>query len=91
MITAAMPSDFSRLGQHAQELYARLRSTIETSENIGKLIVMDLISGDYEIDEMGIETAHRLRAKHPDCSLFAMRIGYRATEALGGVLERTDS
>jgi hypothetical protein len=89
MATCTPPAGLSDLGEQAKELYARLRPTVETKDNIGKLIVMDLVSGDYEIDDAGIETARRLRERHPDCSLFAIRIGYKATEALGGILERT--
>jgi hypothetical protein len=79
----------SPLGLRAQRLYDRLRSDVETPENVGKLIVMDVESGDYEIDEAGIETSHRLQSRHPDATLYALRIGYDAVDALGGVLERT--
>ena len=79
------------MGRRAQALYERLRPTIETPENIGKLIVMDVDSGDYEIDEAGIDSSRRLHARHPDATLYAIRIGYRAVEALGGILERTDT
>ena len=78
----------SPLGQRAHAFYERLRPQIETPENIGKIIVMDVDSGDYGIDDAGIETSRRLQAQHPDATLYAMRIGYRAVEAIGGVLER---
>ena len=77
------------LERRARELYERLRPQIETDEKIGKLIVMDVESGDYEIDDLGIETSRHLQARHPGGMLYALRIGYRAVEALGGVLERT--
>ena len=76
-------------GERARELYERLRPEVETSENIGKLIVMDVDSGDYEIDEMGIASSRRLQERHPEATLYALRIGYEAVAALGGVLERT--
>ena len=81
----------SEMGKKAQELYDRLRPQIETPENIGKLIVMDIESGDYEIDKMGIETSRRLQTKHPNATLYALRIGYRTAESFAGVLERTTS
>jgi hypothetical protein len=77
------------LGERARQLYARLRPQVETPENIGKLIVLDVDSGDYEIDEMGIATSRRLQERHPGAVLYALRIGYKTVEALGGVLERT--
>lgn len=79
----------SILGQRAQILYERLRPIIETPANIGKIIVMEVESGDYEIDETGIESSRHLQSRHPNATLYALRIGYRAVEVLGGVLERT--
>ncbi|MFO1433205.1 MAG: hypothetical protein U1F76_24380 [Candidatus Competibacteraceae bacterium] len=59
----------AELGQQARELYERLRAKVETPENIGKLIVMDVASGDYEIDKLGIEASLHLQARHPGSSL----------------------
>ena len=81
----------SPLGQRAQELYARLRPKIEIPENIGKLIVMDVESGDYEIDDLGIETSQRLQNQHPGATLYALRIGYKSAVSFCGVLERTEA
>ena len=81
----------TELGQRARDLYKRLRSEVETPENIGKLIVivMDVESGDYEIDKLGIEASRHLQARHPGSPLYALRIGYKAVESFGGVLERS--
>ena len=81
----------TELGQRARNLYERLRAEVETPENIGKLIVMDVESGDYEIDKLGIEASRHLQARHPGSPLYALRIGYKAVESLGGVLERSTS
>ena len=81
------PSELER----ARALYERLRPQVETEENIGKLIILHVDSGDYEIseDNLGIKASHRLQARHPGSVPFAWRIGYNATDAIGGVLERT--
>ena len=79
----------TELGQRARDLYERLRAEVETPENIGKLIVMDVASGDYEIDKLGIEASLHLQARHPGSPLYALRIGYKAVESFGGVLERS--
>ncbi len=72
------------------ELYYRVRPQIETPENIGKLILFDLVSGDYEIanDDLGFDAAGALRARHPDADVFAQRIGYEAASSFDGGLER---
>lgn len=81
-------TDDTRLRQKAQKLYKKLRSKIEIPENIGRLIVMDVESGDYEIDDLGLEGSRRLQSRHPGAMLYALRIGYETVESFGGVLER---
>lgn len=72
------------------EIYFRLRPQIETPENIGKLILLDLNSGDYEIanDELGFKAVAALRERHPDAHAFGMRIGYKTSASFCGDLER---
>jgi hypothetical protein len=78
------------IGRRGQELYERtIRPLVETEENIGKQIVIDVETGDYEIDDDGLAASRRLLAKHPDAALFGARIGYNAVYTLGGVLTRT--
>jgi hypothetical protein len=80
----------AELGQRACKLYEeQLRAQVETEDNIGKIIVMDVESGDYEIDDEGIASSRRLQARHPGAPLFALRIGYRAVESFAGARERT--
>ena len=91
MPNASSPELTSEHAWRAHQLYKKLRSTVETEENIGKIIVMDVDSEDYDIDEMGIETALRLKQRHPTSKLYGIRIGYRAVDAIGGILQRTTS
>ena len=70
----------------------QLRSTVETEENIGKIILFDVETGHYEIDADGIQPNKRLRDRYPDLDpyrLFAIRIGYNAVFAVGSSLTRT--
>jgi hypothetical protein len=81
--------DVARLGK---DLYQQsIRAQVETPENIGKMVIIDVETGDYEIDELGLESSRRLRAKHPDAALYGIRIGYNVAESLGGVMERVGS
>jgi hypothetical protein len=73
-----------QIAERGEEIYAdRLRDRVETDENIGRIIVIDVGSGDYEIDNDGLMASHRLRAKHPDGTLYGLRIGYDAVEGFG--------
>jgi hypothetical protein len=79
--------EISRIGH---ELYEKcIRGKVETEENIGKLISIDIETGDYEIGDDPIVTADRLFARHPDAAIYGARIGYDAAYAIGGTLERT--
>ena len=81
-------SNISRIGKLARQLYSRLRDKVETTDNIGKLIVMEVESGDYEIDEQGIESSRLLQSRHPGAELYALRIGYKNAVSFCGGLER---
>ena len=76
------------IGALAWQIYARHRSAVETPENIGKMMVIDVDSGDFEIDDEGIESSRKLKARHPGDRRFGIRIGYRAAESFGGIRER---
>ena len=79
----------------AWEIYYNLRSVVETPENIGKLLLLDLGSGDYEIDDetsfgpvQRLQSLQRLQSRHSNSKLFALRIGYEAAMSFSGSMER---
>ena len=73
----------------AWEIYYNLRSAVETPENIGKLLLLDLGSGDYEIDdETSFGPVQRLQSRHSNSKLFALRIGYETAMSFSGSMER---
>lgn len=77
------------IGDQGEALYAsQIRDSVETDANIGKMIIIDVDTGDYEIDPTGIEAAHHLHAKRPNARLYGIRIGYLTAESFGGALER---
>jgi hypothetical protein len=67
------------------EIYRKLLPQIETDENVGKIISIDVETGEYAIDDDTLSASGRLLARRPDAALFGMRIGYDAVYALGGV------
>jgi hypothetical protein len=73
--------------QRGEAIYAEsLRSQVETEENIGKIISIDIETGDYEFSEAGdlLTGAMRLQAKHPTAAIYGKRIGYNAVLGIGG-------
>ena len=75
----------TEVGQRGQELYEqKIRSHVETADNIGKIVVIDIETGDYEMDNDGLTANKRALAKHPEGAFYGVRVGYEAVESLGG-------
>jgi hypothetical protein len=80
------------IARRGEELYERqIRGKVETDDNIGKIIVIDVETGDYEIDGDGIAANRRALAKHPGAALLGLRIGYDAVESFGGAHGESNS
>lgn len=83
---------FSReeIAHRGQELYEKaIRLQVETIENIGKIIFINIETGEYEIGDDLAATSLKLQAKHPNTALWGERIGFNAVYAIGGTLLRT--
>lgn len=65
-----------------------IRRRVETAASLGKIVVIDVETGEYLIDDLGIDTSRRLHAKRAGAHLFGIRIGYHVAESLGGSMER---
>ena len=63
-------------------MYKRLRSEVGPG-NEGKFLVVDIESGDYEIDGDDAQATKRLLAKHPGGVLYGVRIGQPTAYRLG--------
>ena len=78
------------IGERGQEIYeSRLRTLLETEENIGRIVSIDVESGDYEIADDLVAAGRRLQQRRPDARMYGKRIGYNAVYAVGGSLNRT--
>jgi hypothetical protein len=56
--------------------------------NIGKFLVLDIESGDYEIDDEDEKASRRILARHPEGVLYGLRIGFAAAYRLGNCVGR---
>ncbi len=80
----------NEVADQSKALYEKsIRSQVETEENIGKMVVIEPLSGDFAVDAKGIESSFYLQERHPGARLFGIRIGYNVAASLGGVMERT--
>ncbi|MBP0026787.1 hypothetical protein PN466_05265 [Roseofilum reptotaenium CS-1145] len=78
------------VAQRAHQWYERkIRPQVEIEENIGKMVIIDIETGDYRVDDNGLRAADDLTDKHPNARLFGIKIGYNVAAAFGGgIMER---
>jgi hypothetical protein len=88
--TTPMPSG-REIAKRGQNIYDRsIRSQVETLENMGKIISIDIETGNYEIDDNLLESSSRLQSQFPDAIIWAERIGFNAVYAVGGSLTKVE-
>jgi hypothetical protein len=61
----------------------QVRAKVE-AEHKGKFVVIDIETGEYEIDADDLAATKRALAKRPEAVLYGLRIGYPAAYRLGG-------
>ena len=67
-----------------KEIYERqLRDKLEP-QNKGKFLVIDVETGEYEMDADDLVASLRAYDRKPEGVRFGMRIGYRTSGTLGG-------
>ena len=72
--------DVVALGKAA---YAKLQAELEATQK-GKMFVVDVLSGDYEIGRDDLETTMRLLERRPNAITWGELIGYPAPYTMGG-------
>lgn len=71
------------IAERGQALYEReIRPSLAASDR-GKFLVLDIETGEYELDTDEIAAVKRARAKHPDGAFYVLRVGHSAAYRLG--------
>lgn len=60
----------------------QLRAKLEPEQR-GKFLIIDIESGDYEVDSDEFAASRHADAKHPDGAFFGMRVGHRSSGTIG--------
>jgi hypothetical protein len=87
---STLPSSSSETIRRGQQRYARdIRPQVEVHR--GKMLALDVESGEYALGDDSITALDRLKARVPDASVYLLRIGFPSAvqmraEALGVVL-----
>jgi hypothetical protein len=78
--------------RRGQALYEqKIRAVVDEPENRGKMLVINIETGEYEMDGDDVAAAKRAKARFGDAALFAMRIGHRAAYRIGGTYLTSNS
>jgi hypothetical protein len=71
--------------RRGEEVYKRsIRHQVETDENIGKIVSIDIETGDYAVDADPVKAGLMVQSRHPKAAIYGKRIGYDAAFVLGG-------
>ena len=75
------------------EIYDRIRGKVEGKCD-GKVVAIDVDTGDYAISDAGWSAADTVRAKNSDAEIWLVRVGQRSFVKLGwrgmGIRDRLD-
>ena len=82
-MSAARTMASAEIADRARELYdRRLKSRVEAG-NIGRYIVIDIGSEDFEIGDDFLAPTKAVRSRHPEGLLHTIRIGYPVAGRIG--------
>ena len=71
-----------------EAIYERqIRQQVESSHT-GEFVVIDIETGEYELDSDDLQATKRALAKRPQAVLYGLRVGYPTAYSLGGHSER---
>ena len=74
------PEEAARIGQ---ELYEREIRALVEEQNRGRYLVVDIETGDYEVDQEDLSATQRLLSRRPGAVIYGLRIGYPAAYRIG--------
>jgi hypothetical protein len=80
---AQTPYSREQIADRGHELYeAQIRAEVEAG-NDGKVVAIELVTGDYEVAIDTLTAAKPLRDRHPEAQIFCLRIGHRGVHRFG--------
>jgi len=69
--------------ERGEALYdQQIRAKVEPQHD-GKFLVLDIETGDYEIDADSVAALERATARHQDPALYLMRVGFPTAVKMG--------
>ena len=84
------PINFKRKRRYPKEVFARMGDEIYENKvrplveegNEGKIVAIDIETGDYAVDKNTLYASRQLIDKKPDAQVWCVRIGYEAVHRM---------
>lgn len=76
MATATPEFTREEIVQRGKEIYYRDILPVIEAGNEGRVIAIDVCSGEFELADDALTSATRLRARLPDAVIYVLRVGY---------------
>jgi hypothetical protein len=73
------------MARRGDELYERLVAPTVTPQDLGKVVAIDVESGEFNIAEDVVPAADGLLDRKPTAQVWLVRIGYPALHRLGRI------
>ena len=71
------------IADRGEEIYQQqIRDKVDPKHK-GKFLVLDIETGNYEIDTEDLVATDRLLAKHPNATIYGVRVGFPAAYGIG--------
>lgn len=72
--------EHARLGT---EIYEQRVSSQLSPDQFGKIVAIDVESGEFEVADQTVAAAQRLMARRPDAQIWFVRIGHQGVHRFG--------
>lgn len=71
------------IARRGQALYEEQLRAVVDARDRGKFLVLDIETGEYELDVDEVAAIQRAKRRKPDAVLYILRIGYPAAYRIG--------
>ena len=79
--------DKEEVARRGKEIYERAIKDKVLADHKGELLSIDVLSGDYAVNQNHLATVDELRARQPEAVIFTLRVGYKTAYAMGGRMQ----
>lgn len=78
-------NEVEEMAERGQKIYdEQIKALIDLDVHYGKFVVIDVETGDYEVDKRDAVATRRLRERRPGAMTYAVRVGFPSAYRMGG-------